>query len=469
MSSIRQLLVFLTGHRLSSNTPAGEVGSLTKIGAAIAFASILAAIQFGIAGWFLAMNLYWPLQLMMALVCASIGALIVLVLDRNFIYLADTRYESEKNIAYIYLGIRIFLITVIGSLSSQFTMPLLLKSELAIHSQDLKDGRYTQAKERYHDKYDVPEKVKGVEQLDTQIVRLKKELQVMPPDLVRKRNAYDQCFATYRQKLRTTFAPDLDESEIVNLYAKDKRECERLESIFRESYRAYTEPREEELAKASEGIVSAKLAVEGAKQAVATDLAKTSANNEAYINVASSDVLWSLIQHHPGALMKYVLLSLLQLCLELMPILLKIQAGQSQMGHRIALAAYERKTANLAQMNVSAGARIESDLALQRNRHEQAMIARHQQSQQQDFDLRMASEKIAKDLANEQLRQELVQLKRQNTATAWLQDKVSYTFKQAFGGHGSNSNFGNYGNSAKPAEQTSFGATPNYSFTRTSS
>jgi len=49
---------------------------------------------------------------------------------------------------------------------------------------------------------------------------------------------------------------------------------------------------------------------------------------------------------------------------------------------------------------------------------------------------------------------------------------VSYTFKQAFGGNGSqgsNSNFVNYGNSAKPAEQTSFGATPNYSFTRTSS
>jgi hypothetical protein len=114
-------------------------------------------------------------------------------------------------------------------------------------------------------------------------------------------------------------------------------------------------------------------------------------------------------------------------------------------------------------MNLSASARIESDLALQRNRHEQAMIARQQHSLQQDFDLRMASEKIAKDLANEQLRQELVQLKRQNTATAWLQDKVSYTFKQAFGGHG------NYGNSAKPAEQTSFGATPNYSFTRTNS
>jgi hypothetical protein len=87
----------------------------------------------------------------------------------------------------------------------------------------------------------------------------------------------------------------------------------------------------------------------------------------------------------------------------------------------------------------------------------------------------MASEKIAKDLANEQLRQELVQLKRQNTATAWLQDKVSYTFKQAFGGNGSQGsnssygNFGNYGNSAKPAEQNSFASNPNYSYTRTSS
>ena len=468
MSTIRQYLVFLTGHRIAANAPVEEVGSLSKIGAAIAFASFLAALQFGIAGWFLAMDLHIGLQILMALTFAVIGAAIVLVLDRNFIFLADTRYETDKKLTYVYLGIRIFLITVIGSLSSQFTMPLLLKSELAIHAQDLKDGRYTQAKERYQDKYDIPEKVKGVEQLDSQIVRLKKELQVMPADLVRKRNAYDQCFASYRQKLRTTYAPDLDESEIVNLYAKDKRECERLESIFRESYRAYTEPREAELASASEGIVTAKLAVEGAKQAVATDLAKTSANNEAYINVASADVLWSLIQHHPGAMLKYVLLTLLQLCLELMPILLKIQAGQSQMGHRIALAAYERKTANLAQMNVSAGARIESDLALQRNRHEQAMIVREQYAQQQDFDLRMASEKIAKDLANEQLRQELVQLKRQNTATAWLQDKVSYTFRQAFG---SNVGNGSFSTNQKPAtpQQTSFGTNPNYSYTRSSS
>jgi hypothetical protein len=137
MATVRQHLVFLTGHRISAKTTVEEIGSLSKIGAAIAFASFLAALQFGIAGWFLAMDLHIAMQALMSLVFAAIGAAIVLVLDRNFIYLADTRYETDKKLTYVYLGIRIFLITVIGSLSSQFTMPLFLKSQLQLTKMEL--------------------------------------------------------------------------------------------------------------------------------------------------------------------------------------------------------------------------------------------------------------------------------------------------------------------------------------------
>ncbi len=235
----RQFLVFLTGHRLSPDTPIKEIGSLTKIGSAIAFASFLAAIQFGIAGWFLSAGQPLVLRLIMTLVCSMVGSLIVLVLDRNFIYLADTRYETEKNISYFYLGIRVFLITVIGSLSSQFTMPLLLKSELEIHAQDLKDGRYTQSKEFYQQKYELADKSKALETLDQRIVRLKKELQSPPQEITRKRAAAEKCMQDYRQQVRNTFAPDLDESEIVQLYAKDKQECDRLEAVYRNAYQAY--------------------------------------------------------------------------------------------------------------------------------------------------------------------------------------------------------------------------------------
>jgi ABC-type multidrug transport system fused ATPase/permease subunit len=421
MSSVRQFLVFLTGHRLSPETPIKEIGSLTKIGSAIAFASFLAAIQFGIAGWFLSAGQPLIVRLIMTVVCSVVGSMIVLVLDRNFIYLADTRYETEKNISYFYLGIRVFLITVIGSLSSQFTMPLLLKSELEIHSQDLKDGRYSQSKEFYHQKYELADKSKALETLDQRIVRLKKELQNPPQDITRKRTAAEKCIQDYRQNVRNTFAPDLDESEILQLYAKDKQECERLESVYRIAYQAYVAPREAELTKAGEEITTAQVAVETAKASITTDLDKTSAIHEAYINVGSADVLWSLITNNGGAFMKYILLSLLQLCLELMPIFLKIQAGQSQMGHRIALKAFEHKTKTLAQMNLSASQRLQSETLLQTARYEQSMDFKKLEGEEQKLALQLTHQKLEQELINERLRKEIDELRRQTSSYARMQ------------------------------------------------
>ncbi len=417
----RQFLVFLTGHRLSPDTPIKEIGSLTKIGSAIAFASFLAAIQFGIAGWFLSAGQPLVLRLIMTIVCSFVGSMIVLVLDRNFIYLADTRYETEKNISYFYLGIRVFLITVIGSLSSQFTMPLLLKSELEIHAQDLKDGRYTQSKEFYQQKYELADKSKTLETLDQRIVRLKKELQSPPQEITRKRAAAEKCMQDYRQQVRNTFAPDLDESEIVQLYAKDKQECDRLEAVYRNAYHAYVTPREAELTKAGEDITQAQVAVETAKASITTDLTKTSAIHEAFINVGSADVLWSLITNNGGAFMKYLLLSLLQLCLELMPIFLKIQAGQSQMGHRIALKAYEHKTKTLAQMNLSASQRLQSETLLQTARHDQAMDFKKLEGEEQKYALQLTHQKLEQELINERLRKEIDDLRRQTSAYARVQ------------------------------------------------
>ena len=431
MSTIRQYLVFLTGHRIPASAPVEEVGSLSKIGAAIAFASFLAALQFGIAGWFLAMDLHIGLQICMTIIFAVIGAAIVLVLDRNFIFLADTRYEIDKKLTYIYLGIRIFLITVIGSLSSQFTMPLFLKSELAIHAQDMKDGRYTDAKVRYQEKYELSDKTAAVSNLEQRSTQLRKELQDLTPALIRQRNASNQCAEDYRKKTSTTFAPDLDENEIIHLYAKDKRACEQLEETYRQNYRSFAGPREAELTAMGEAMPQALAAVEGAKQDIAANLVKTSQIDEAYINVASADVLSSLITHSPGVFFKYALITLLQLCLELMPILLKLQAGQSALGHRAALAAHQNKTSVLSEINRSVSRRLDSEAELQLAQHGRALVTKDQQAELQERDLSMTKHKIVHDIANQKLRQELDELKRQNSAYGRLQNQMNYTFTQA--------------------------------------
>jgi ABC-type multidrug transport system fused ATPase/permease subunit len=300
-------------------------------------------------------------------------------------------------------------------------MPLLLKSELEIHAQDLKDGRYSQSKEFYHQKYELADKAKALETLDQRIVRLKKELQNPPQDITRKRAATEKCIQDYRQNVRNTFAPDLDESEILQLYAKDKQECERLESVYRTAYQAYVTPREAELTKAGEEITTAQVAVETAKASITTDLDKTSAIHEAYINVGSADVLWSLVTNNGGAFLKYILLSLLQLCLELMPIFLKIQAGQSQMGHRIALKAYEHKTKTLAQMNLSASQRLQSETLLQTARHEQSMDFKKLEGEEQKLALQLTHQKLEQELINERLRKEIDELRRQTSSYARMQ------------------------------------------------
>ncbi len=431
MSTIRQYLVFLTGHRIPANAPVEEVGSLSKIGAAIAFASFLAALQFGIAGWFLAMDLHIGVQICMTIIFAVIGAAIVLVLDRNFIFLADTRYETDKKLTYVYLGIRIFLITVIGSLSSQFTMPLFLKSELAIHAQDMKDGRYTDAKVRYQEKYELSDKTAAVSNLEQRSTQLRKELQDLTPALIRQRNASNQCAEDYRKKTSTTFAPDLDENEIIHLYAKDKRACEQLEEAYRQNYRNFAGPRETELTAMGEAMPQALAAVEGAKQDIAANLAKTSQIDEAYINVASADVLSSLITHSPGVFFKYALITLLQLCLELMPILLKLQAGQSALGHRAALVAHQNKTSVLSEINRSVSRRLDSEAELQLAQHGRALVTKDQQAELQERELSMTKHKIVYDIANQKLRQELDELKRQNSTYGRLQNQMNYTFTQA--------------------------------------
>ena len=431
MSTIRQYLVFLTGHRIPVNAPVEEVGSLSKIGAAIAFACFLAALQFGIAGWFLAMDLHIGLQICMTIIFAVIGAAIVLVLDRNFIFLADTRYEIDKKLTYVYLGIRIFLITVIGSLSSQFTMPLFLKSELAIHAQDMKDGRYSDAKVRYQEKYELSDKTAAVANIEQRSTQLRKELQDLTPALIRQRNASNQCAEDYRRKTSTTFAPDLDENEIIHLYAKDKRACEQLEEAYRQNYRNFAGPREVELTTMGEAMPQAMAAGEGAKKDIAANLAKSSQIDEAYINVASADVLSSLITHSPGVFFKYALITLLQLCLELMPILLKLQAGQSALGHRAALAAHQNKTSVLSEINRSVSRRLDSEAELQLAQHGRALVTKDQQAELQERDLAMTKHKIVQDIANQKLRQELDELKRQNSAYGRLQSQMNYTFTQA--------------------------------------
>ena len=337
MNCFSKAMVAVAGHHVDASTQPEEIGGLSKIGISICFASALAALQFAIAGWFLADGFMGDARVAFAMVLGLIGASIVLIVDRNFIYAADTSAQSHGYLSYAYLGVRIFLIVVISSLSSQFTLPLLLKSELEIHVQDLRDERYDTAKERYVNKYELPEKVRSERETAQQITKVKSSLNNLPQDIIHQKLASEQCLREYKKKINASIGPDIDDDEVANLYARDKTQCEQLEIAYKEAYKVYVAPRQAELALIQASHQHLEADVKQAQGALKGDLEKADQNNLQYLNASSADVLWSLIRHNPGARMKYLMITLVQLILELMPLLLKTLLGRSALGIRIAL------------------------------------------------------------------------------------------------------------------------------------
>jgi len=330
-------MVGVTGHHLDSDTQPQEIGGLSKIGLSICFASVLAAIQFGIAGWYLASNLDPDSRMIIALVFGFVGACVVLIIDRNFIYAADTSTQDKGYLTYSYLAIRVFLILVISSLSSQFTLPLLLKSELEIHVQDLRDERYDTAKDRYNNKYDLPEKIRNERELTKQITQIRSSLTNLPQSLVHQKLAAEQCLREYKKKANSAMGPEVDDEEVANLYAREKIQCEQKEMAYKEAYKLYITPRQAELALKNDAYKHVSADANQAQSSFKIDLERAEQNNTQFLNASSSDVLWSLIRNNPGARTKYLMLTLAQLVLELMPLLLKSLLGRSPLGVRIAI------------------------------------------------------------------------------------------------------------------------------------
>jgi hypothetical protein len=72
--------------------------------------------------------------------------------------------------------------------------------------------------------------------------------------------------------------------------------------------------------------------------------------------------------------------------------------------------------------------RLDSEAELQLVQHEQALVIKGQQAELQELDLSMTKQKIVYDIANQKLRQELDELKRQNSMYGRLQNQVSYSY-----------------------------------------
>jgi hypothetical protein len=339
MSDIQGMLVRLAGHRIGKVGDAGgsdgDLGGLTKIGAAILLASALSALNMAVFAWVLGAEVSPAVRMAIAVAGASAGFALVLTIDRAAVYFSDTAVRMGWPAMAGYLFARVVLILCIGSFTSQAVMPILLESELNAQALKMRESSDALRSATLTERFGVKDKEAESQRRADEAKRADEATRTLPSDIAHRLAGVRACWADYEARKRALLLEDLDPAELSMRLAGKFTACRQQQVSATAERDRYAEQARLALAQARAANVAAGLAL-SASEGEVRDRSKQAAGIEAKAyNPRSAEVLWALLRESGGARMKWALLTVLQVTLELLPMLLKLNAGQSTLGRRI--------------------------------------------------------------------------------------------------------------------------------------
>jgi len=301
------------------------------------------------------------MRLAMAALAALIGGLSVVLLDRIFIYFLDTSMEDGRFQVAFYGAIRIGIILVIASLTSQAVMPLLLGSELraeALHmAEDSEKARMSDLSVRYA----IPRKEVEIKAVAKEIERLHLAAVSLPSNIKKMLMAAEECWTEYRTQRTVLLHRGYSSREVDEELLVKRSHCAERRNSANAERDAYLARTRAQLAQALNDRQLKEKAFAETTQIIKSKVERAAVVESESFNPESSTVLWATVRHNPGALAKWLMLSAVLLVFELLPFIIKFQAGQSNVGRRIATQRASR--------------RIELDAELEQRMHDASISA----------------------------------------------------------------------------------------------
>lgn len=339
MNAIKQLLVFLTGHRMSARDKGSteEYSGLSKIGTSIVLAALLCATNIGIFAWVMAADATPLVRAVLAALGALFGGILVLVIDRGAVYFTDTLLATRKAAAAIYLSMRVLIILAIGSFSSQAVIPVLFESELKDQASQERETRDDARAVKLNERFGLDDK------FETHRAKLEasKSAEVaaatLPPDINQRLVSAKGCWVEHGKRLTALVHSGLEHQQAsAQLSALAKQCSQKTQSANAERDQYFSQAR----ATLTEARTSAKKAgddLNDAQTKVNQKIDSAAEIEKAVLTPRSAAVLEALLKTSAAARVKWAVLTFLQIVLELMPLLLKFHAGQSIPGRRVAV------------------------------------------------------------------------------------------------------------------------------------
>ena len=309
---------------------------VSKLGATVLFAMVVAGLNWAVGGWTYASGLEGSHRLWAVGATALMGMFLVLVFDRGLVYVIDTAGQVARMRLVFFTFFRFLVVVAISSLTSQAVIPMLLGNELnmkALHIQEQAEQQRVSSLQR---QYQVGDRESANGQASQQVERLTQASKTLPADISNRLAGARQCWQDYSAARRSLINGGMPSSEARERMRGKAGQCSQAEKAAKTEQAEYVHRTRQQLEQATDAHASAQNELESARTAVAQRVESARAIEAENLTTRSSAVLWELLRSNPGAMGKWLLITAVLLVCELLPLLYKLQMGQTPPGRRIA-------------------------------------------------------------------------------------------------------------------------------------
>lgn len=309
---------------------------VSKLGATVLFAMVVAGLNWAVGGWIYAEALSEPQRYWAAGATSLMGMFLVLVFDRGLIYVIDTSGKVARIRLVAFTLFRFVVVVAVSSLTSQAVIPLLLGNELNMKALQMQEASEQRRVSQLGQQYQVSTRESAVSQANQDVARLTQANQTLPPDISNHLAAARQCWQEYRSTHSNLLNNGMEPREARERLRTKATACSQADISAKAEQAAYFKRTREQLVQATDNQETARNELQTANTAIASRVDTARQIESRNLTPRSSAVLWELLSSNPGAMGKWLLITAVLLVCELLPLLYKLQMGQTPPGRRIA-------------------------------------------------------------------------------------------------------------------------------------
>ena len=335
---LESTFVWLGGYAPSSLTGDSRQDRepVTKLGTTVAFATIVAAINWAIGGWTYAAGLAGPHRWLATIVTALMGMFLVLVFDRGLVYVIDTVGKVGRVRLAVFTAFRFAIVVAISSLTSQAVIPLLLGPELKITALKMQERSERERSTALRDQFQIDTKEQARDGAAKAVDRLAAAALTLPADISARLASAQRCWVQHAASRRALVDGGMTPEDARERMRPRASSCSLAEREAKADQAGYVQRVRQQLDQATEHQLSARQALDSAQGTLTRRVDEAREIELANFNATSSAVLWELLRSNPAAMGKWALITLVLLVCELLPLIFKLQMGQTLPGRRIA-------------------------------------------------------------------------------------------------------------------------------------